>query len=600
MKRMNMKYLYAILSLYSAIVIAYLITDNSDIKMLRLSTLVLVLCCAFYCWFKHVAWMQNGSAYVSPRLICILAVFLSAATIMGVFLDRNIPLEKWGGYEYVSWMLCVGGILPLWHCLIRMMFSGIEWLSKRKKTCLQQMTFKYLILCWGIITCIILLCWLPVWLAYYPGLWNYDPWQVSEYLDKSYSKFHPLIHTLLLGKCYAIGVKLNDPNLGVILYDWVQMVIMSSIFSYTVLFVYARTRSRITSILTITFYSLLPIHSILAISSTKDTIFAGLMLLTTVLAIQYYDKGKYLLPIKSYKIMEKFLIGFLLLSTVIMLLFRNNAVYAYVCFLVVGACLTIVRKIKKSQLLMVVVCFILYIGTDIALTNMLHAQKGSIGEVLSVTSQQFGRIYNCDGLDDEVIETINYYYDTESMQYNQYLADSVKFNLQNITDMGDLILYIRESIKLFIQYTRVSIDSYLYLTQGIWYLGDTSHAEIYGSGLESRQGYLLTDVKNGFGISHVSKFPQLEMFMENTFSANDYQNWSILSLLFSPAFYVWFFVLTFFAVRSNEKYILSFFICYLGTVLLGPCCLIRYVYPFVVIAPVMVAMLLTEGIYRDA
>lgn len=116
--------------------------------------------------------------------------------------------------------------------------------------------------------------------------------------DESCGKFHPLIHTLLFGKCYAIGAKLNDPNLGVTLYDWVQMVIMSSIFSYTVLFVYARTHSRIMSILTITFYSLFPIHSILSISSTKDTIFVGLMLLTTVLAIQYQEKERYLLPIK--------------------------------------------------------------------------------------------------------------------------------------------------------------------------------------------------------------------------------------------------------------------------------------------------------------
>lgn len=589
MKRLNLKYLYEILSLYSALVIAYLTSGDSNIKMVHLSMFVIVLFFAFHCLFKH--WLDGGSMIFSPCLSWIFAILLSASTVMGIFLDRNMSLENWGGVQGGTWILCVGGIAPLYHCLISILFSGIKWLRKKKETCLEQMTFRHSILYWVLITCTILLCWLPVWLAYYPGLWNYDPWQVSEFLDKSYSKFHPLIHTLLLGKCYAIGVKLNNPNLGVILYDWVQMVMMSSIFSYTVLFVYNRTHNRIMSILAIVFYGLLPINSILVISSTKDVLFSGLMLLVTVLAIQYQEREK---KITTHKIANGFFIGFLLLVTVIMLLFRNNAVHAYICFLAVGVYLAVVRKIRISSLIMIAACFILYISSDIALTSMLHAQKGKIGEALSVTSQQFGRIYNCDNLDREAAEIINYYYDTESMLYNPHLADSVKFNLENVEDVGDLVPYIRGAIRLFTKYTRVSIDSYLYLTQGVWYLGDTSNAEIYGSGLESRQGYLLTDVKDGFGITHVSKFPELEEFMENAFSANNYQNWPILSLLFSPAFYVWLFLLAYLAVRGNEKYILSFFIFYLLTILLGPCCLIRYVYPFVVIVPVMLAVLLEE------
>ncbi len=72
-----------------------------------------------------------------------------------------------------------------------------------------------------------------MWLAYYPGLWNYDPWQVDQVLNKKYNEFHPLIHTLLLGKCYEIGIELGEAKYGVILYDYVQMIFMAGVFAYT-------------------------------------------------------------------------------------------------------------------------------------------------------------------------------------------------------------------------------------------------------------------------------------------------------------------------------------------------------------------------------
>lgn len=277
-----------------------------------------------------------------------------------------------------------------------------------------------------------------------------------------------------------------------------------------------------------------------------------------------------------------------------MMMFRNNAVYAFVGVLIVSFVLFFRKKIHLQTLLIAFTCFFLAILGNFLLKYNLKAMDGSIHEALSVSSQAFARIYEQASIDAETEDTIKYYFDTDKMNYNPYLADSVKKYMQNVDSVSDVILLIKESAHLFIKYPRVSIDAYLYLTEGLWYLGDYSNAEIYGSGLDGRQGYLLTDYKAGYDIAHISKLPELERFLENAFSANDYQHWSLLSLIFAPAVYVWFFVILFVMIRGKDKMIFIFHIFLLVTIFLGPCCVIRYVYPLVVISPLISAIYIAE------
>lgn len=277
-----------------------------------------------------------------------------------------------------------------------------------------------------------------------------------------------------------------------------------------------------------------------------------------------------------------------------MMMFRNNAVYAFAGFLIVSFMLVFWKKMRLRTLLIAAICFFLAILGNFLLKYNLNAVDGSIHEALSVSSQAFARIYEQASIDAETEDTIKYYFDTDKMNYNPYRADSVKQYMQNVDSVSDVIPLIKESAHLFIKYPRVSIDAYLYLTEGLWYLGDYSNAEIYGSGLDGRQGYLLTDYKAGYDIVHISKMPELERHMENAFSANDYQHWPLLSLIFAPAVYVWFFIILFVVIRGKDKMIFIFHVFLLASIFLGPCCVIRYVYPFVVIVPLISAIYVAE------
>ena len=373
------------------------------------------------------------------------------------------------------------------------------------------------------------------------------------------------------------------------IYDFIQMAVMAGIFSYTYVYLRKHVYHRAFRILTLVFFAAFPVNAILAISTTKDVIFSGMALLCLVLFAQAIEAAS--------KKERRASLALLFPACIIMLLFRNNAVYAFYLFLA-GALLAAVfgkDKFFRKAFLYIACCLFTYKSVDMALTKVLDVSEGSVAEAFSVPSQQFGRIYGAlepYGTDQETLDLIRKYYDMDRAVYLPHLSDYMKgyLDLEN----NKLTDYIGDSIRLFCEYPAVSIDSFLYLTEGAWNIGDTSHAQIYGEGLDARQGYLLTDVKENYGISHKSKCAWLESFLEHAFSNNEYQAWPVISLLFSPALYVWILgICTIVLIKTKSRYYffaVSFLWFLLLTILAGPCVLIRYYYPFVVCSPVLVCI----------
>ena len=69
----------------------------------------------------------------------------------------------------------------------------------------------------------ILICWLPLFLAYYPGMFNFDSTgEITQINSGNYSANFPLIHTLLLGAFYRLGGLMGSYNTGIALYTIAQ------------------------------------------------------------------------------------------------------------------------------------------------------------------------------------------------------------------------------------------------------------------------------------------------------------------------------------------------------------------------------------------
>lgn len=438
---------------------------------------------------------------------------------------------------------------------------------------------------------VILACWLPVFLAYYPSVFAYDAeGQLYQVMAGDYSTHHPLLHTLFLGAFFRLGDRLpGSYSSGMALHSIVQMFFMAVILAYVLTVLYRQKTSWVMRILLLLFYAVFPVNSVLAVSTTKDVLFSGLVLLYVVKSDQrYHEKQE---KIKGADV------RFVLLS-VLMLLLRNNAVYAWLLcqpFLLYSAGKR--GRLKHYAVLAAATLLLFGLG-NAGIKTAVSARSGSPREMLSVPLQQMARtrVMHEEEIDDDMRERLDAYLPSEWVfaAYNPYLADPVKSRAVIHDDPAGLI---KTWIKLGAQFPLTYLDAFLDNSIGYWYLGDKSHSTIYGVGMESGFGYLSTDNRTmpaGYEIVEHSYLPKLRLFMERLISENEYQKIPVLPVIFAPAFYWWLLCLyiVFFLYRREYGMLAPalFPAAYYLTLLLSPTVLIRYMYPFVICCPMMLCM----------
>lgn len=441
-------------------------------------------------------------------------------------------------------------------------------------------------------TVVILLCWLPVFLAYYPSVFAYDAeGQLYQVLAHDYSTHHPLLHTLFLGAFFKLGENLpGSYSSGMALHSIVQMFLMAMILGYVLTVLYRERTSWVMRLLLLLFYALFPANSVLAVSTTKDVLFSGLVLLYVVKLYQWSRENG--------KITKGSVLSFILIS-VAMLLFRNNAVYAWLVsqpFLFYSAGK---RKELKRYAAVAAAVFCLFCLGSIGLKTAVSAQNGSPREMLSVPLQQMARtrVMHEEEIDDEMRQKLDAYLPSEWVfaAYNPYLADPVK-NRAVIHD--DPVGLMKTWVRLGLQFPMTYVDAFLDNSIGYWYLADKTHSTIYGVGKESGFGYLSTDNRTmpaGCEIIMHSYLSGFRAFMERIVSDNEYQKIPVVSVIFAPAFYWWMlcFYIAFFLYRKKYGMLVPavFPVAYYLTLLLSPTVLVRYMYPFLLSSPMMLCLM---------
>ena len=569
--------------------LSYMLYKFAAINMASFSAFTFFTLFALYFFFKGQ--LCKKTTYIGETTLWGFSFILSLMTLTGYYLDNALPFAAMSLTEFLMYLVCVMGVAPLFKCLLVNLYLYVEAFARKERN--SAMAQRSGLRTWLYAFMVIFVCWLPVWLAFYPGLWNYDPWQVWQYLNNEYDKMHPLLHTLLMGVCYTSGFTTENANKGVMLYDFIQMSFMAGVFAYAYTYIAQHIRSHVFCLCTLLFFAIFPVNSIMAISSTKDVIFSGLILLCLVLSVQYLGPDSK---------REWRTVLFLMFCMVLMTLFRNNASYALVLTLILAFFMRKFQPMGKKIFLFILLCLLVFELSDWGLSTALSAQRGApkhIKEALSVPSQQFGRIYNVIH-DAETKKIIESFYNVEGLKfYNPHLADLMKSSL--IGDKKSTTVpwkhawdYVRTILFLAVKYPLVTLDSFLYTTEGSWYIHDISHSRVYGD-LQG-QAYLSFRVEPGFNIVHESKFPFLKSLLERAFSDNEYQNLPLIPVFFAPAFYIWillFCTIGFWKTRQrNYLFMTEFFWFLLLTVLAGPCILVRYVYPFIVCAPMFCCMLI--------
>ncbi len=536
----------------------------------------------------------------------VFCFFLALSYVWGYQMEMNGMTDVGVKGKIFSFLVSAGlgiGMMPLANLWFRLMDKVKLDRDKKQKELPKKTAVKLFFISFGII----LLCWIPVFLAYYPAIMSYDFHSQSQTAWLGWIWFnthHPLIHTALIRWFLLLGDAIGSFQIAMALFSIMQMLILSSVYAYACTMITRLTGKKWPMWVATAWFGLMPFHPVMALSMTKDILFTGFTILFILLMLEY--------RMATTRKLKIFLYIALIVIGILCLMFRNNAVYAFLAFAFFYVLFT-----QKQRLQVLLLCVAILLGSHIVKDTMqksMEARDGSPIEMYSLFLQQMCRTgANHFGyLSEDDHFSLNYYVREEYwLGYNPHIADSLKASVAISTFeywRNDMFPFFETWARLGIKYPNDYLDAFLAMTQGYWFIDDMSHADVLGFGDDTNMGLLYTfnasksDIFEG--VESHSYLPGLLKMYQKMVNGNCYQYWPVLRLLFKPAFYTWILLLCFMSVsylKEKNKWVLYLFpFMYLMTLLLGPVVNFRYVYPVISTIPLYIGWIFSQKDWQSA
>lgn len=553
----------------------------------------LALLFGLYCLWKKALFLKEVFFSVPVRLL--LAAVFTALQVLGLFWSHagigSVP-------EAVVWVVC---LTPSAYAGLNMLFllarRAVETGSADggpgdERTTAGGKQF------WGAFALILGGFCIP-FATYYPAIMAYDviP-QLDQIRVSGLTTHHPLIHTLFLKGCLAAGEILpfsNGDRAGLAMYSLIQMAVMAGCFAWVYVFLRRHQVSLWICYAFVLCAAVFPTHGMLAVSITKDTIFAALTMVFTAFVYELSEREDY--PGGRF-------FGGYLLVTLLLLLFRNNSVYAWIVYVAAAAFAG-----RKRPLFFRRICafhgavFLLYLLVNGLMIHAVCATSDTYArETLSVPAQQIARVvqYHGDELTEQDMDALTTVWKEGLPEYVPAIADRSKRDIEG--DSETLRCFMEEWISLGLRYPGEYAKAFLLKNKGIWDLTDTTYLnDVYSYA----KGYLQITYPSDQQVYMDALAPgyerhqklQILQSLYRYFAAGD-ELWRYcppMALVMQPAFYT--FLLLFYCLCciGMKKYALLlpavFPLALLGTLLLGPCVLTRYMYPAMLSVTVLALLL---------
>lgn len=530
------------------------------------------------------------------KIAGVLSLLFTIAMLFGVRLDAV------GNVNFKDWRLWVS--LPVLTCLftilVRKLWTFLGGMAQRRERLAAYikipdapavtvrhgriLTFFFLIICW-----------LPVLLAVYPGFFVYDAQE--EYLQvasRTFTTHHPLVHVLMLGGIICAVHKVTDSyNLGIVCYMLVQMALVAGSFTYLLAYLRTKKVSKVLRFLSMIYFAFFPVIVMFTLCSAKDTIFTAALLLLLLCMLEMGILEERFFSSKAN-------VALFFISALTMMLFRKNGIYAFV---VMAPVLFVYHKkyLRKMGVLIIaaIVCYFLINTTLVA---VFHAQNAENQEILTVPIQQLARTYkfNKEAFSEEDIAVLHEVLPEEALVlYNPKLSDPVKVRFRNSAYEADKSKFLKLWIKIGLRKPLSYINAWLVNSYGFWYpdtiidvySGNTVFTFTYED--SSYFGYEVEEP----GVRD-SKIPWLDEAYRRLSLELEQEKMPIVSMLYSPGCLFWCFAFTFSYVLYRKKYhilvpCVMVLLVWL-TVILGPTYLPRYVLIFWFGLPLFIAVLIEE------
>ena len=436
---------------------------------------------------------------------------------------------------------------------------------------------------------LLLLFWLPYYVAFYPGFLSVDSLdEIKLQLSLGQaSNHHPYIHQLMILPFLKLGSFLGSLTVGVACFSFSQMIFMAFCFSSCICFLKEHGCRREILWIVFFFYAVFTVNPFYSITMWKDIPFAGICLLLMMRLIREVEKAS---PVKTQSVRWNNLLLILLLFLFCTL--RNNGWYAFL--LTFPFFILLNRKQWKRWLIIGLTAFLAVAAWHSILFDVLHVKKSEHGESLSVPLQQIARVVTMCKIDpsDEsitILQEVLPDLDALPDQYNPISANRIK---QQDVFKADVYeqnpsRYAKAWLSLGLKYPRTYLDAFLLNNYGYW-APDVS------------SWIVLDKVEDGssLGIDTSERIPGMRAALLRLHNGLSTQE--PVAFLYSIAFMFWILVAgCILLLLKGRKAEASSSIMLVGvwlTTLAAPVfCEYRYLYSFVVCVPLYLCMAVCAG-----
>lgn len=300
----------------------------------------------------------------------------------------------------------------------------------------------------------------------YPGNLSFDSiTQIKQGLTQDYSNHHPFLSTIVISIFVNVGQAIfNDINVGIALFAIFQIVILSLIFSYSVMTIYQVNKHTYLWLLLLSIYAIIPYHIMYSMSVWKDVLFSGFVLLFVISQYRFFNNiGK--------KWVNVLLLS---LSTILIPMFRGNGIYiiylSIILFIFLFWKQIYHEKKYRINLSILILAITVYPIFNVITSSSFNIAKAEKMESLSIPAQQIARtIKDKNDLTDDQKELISNVsnFDEIADTYVPWLSDPIKEQVWHSTGGEEYLsthkndfvrIYLELGFTHPIQYTQAWVD----------------------------------------------------------------------------------------------------------------------------------------------
>ena len=483
--------------------------------------LPLFVCIAYYVLFCCALKTLSDRITLTELLTsAVVSLLFSACFVFG-----SILVDLHGVSSYVNpiiWFSIAVNAIPLFFAIL-MLWKTLDSCNSLALDCENVREESRLGM--GKLFVLFLVCWTPVLLASWPGFFSYDVGSLylgewGQFESGELNAHHSVFHTLLMCNVIAFGERLVSFNFGVALFNILQAIFISALFSYVIIWMRSKGVPSWMRAASTLYFAINPVVSMFVLCSNSDTLFSAVVVF---FCMCLYD-------LMSSNSAKRSLFVLLIIAGFLICVLRPNGPYALV--LIVPLCVILSKgTIRKWIISASAACALFSILWFVPVANNLEVEKSPLqsANAFTVLSQQLAYTLTEGNLSEAELSELERKGYTIPSEYRVNIGDYAREAILGMSK-SDLIV---SWASVGVNHPGDFMDAFLLQTEDAW--NPFSFINCETSGQDDRTSVFSCDAQDPAIMN--SKIPMLLDFLESVSHELYFQKVPLLSLLVClPAF----------------------------------------------------------------